>query len=84
MLEFWELQRPVVGCRRQPEAVLDEVLFARAVPVVHATDLRQGHVGFVHDDQETTRVAVELPSACGEEIQQAVRTLTRFTAVEVP
>src|SRR5437879_3994318 len=40
MRELLERQRAVVEGRRQPEAVLDERLLARAVAVVHPADLR--------------------------------------------
>ena len=83
-LKLRELQRPVVCSRRQTEAVFDEVLLACPIAVVHATDLRQGHVRFVHDDEEAAWVAVKLPGACGEEVQQAVRAFSCFTSVEMP
>ena len=51
--------------------------------MVHAADLRQADVRFVHDDEILLRVAVELVGACSEEIEQAVRALARFSAVEM-
>ena len=38
--DLLEAQRPVVGRRRQPEAVLDELLLAAAVALVLAVELR--------------------------------------------
>ncbi len=83
-LKFGKLQRPVVCSRRQTEAVFDEVLLARPVAVVHATDLRQGHVRFVHDDEEAAGIAVKLPGTRGEEVQQAIRAFSCFTSVKMP
>ena len=49
--ELVERQRPVVEGRRQPEAVFHQRFLARAVAVVHAADLRHGHVALVDDHQ---------------------------------
>ncbi len=46
------LSGPVVERARQPEAVLDERLLARAVAAVHRADLRDGLVRLVEDHQE--------------------------------
>jgi hypothetical protein len=50
-LELLELERPVVQRRRQAEAVLDQVLLARAVALVHRPHLADRHVGFVDEHQ---------------------------------
>ena len=42
VLELFELERAVVERRGQAEAVVDEVLLARAVAVPHAVELRDG------------------------------------------
>ena len=52
-------QRAVVGGRRQPEAVLDEVALAGHVALVHAADLRHRHVRLVDDQQEVVREVVD-------------------------
>ena len=57
--ELVEAQRPVVERRRQPEAVLDERLLARAVALVHAADLRHRLVRLVDEEQEVVREVVE-------------------------
>ena len=57
--ELVEAQRPVVDRERQPEAVRDERLLARAVALVHAADLRDGLVRLVDDDEEVAREVVE-------------------------
>ena len=57
--ELVEAQRPVVDRRRQPEAVLDERLLARAVTLVHAADLGDGLVRLVDEEQEVAREEVE-------------------------
>ena len=71
--ELVEAQRPVVERGRQPEAVLDERLLARAVALVHAADLRNGLVRLVDEDDEVGR----------EEVEQRVRRRARRAAVEV-
>ena len=53
--ELLESQRSIVERRRETEAVLDERLLARAVAVVHAADLRDGHVALVDDHQRVGR-----------------------------
>jgi len=59
VLELLEGKRPVVQRRGQPEAVLDEDLLARAVVLVHADRLRDGHVALVDDEQPVGREVVE-------------------------
>ena len=51
--EFFESQRPVIGCRRQAEAVVYKRLFARSVAREHSSQLRDGHVGFVYHGQKS-------------------------------
>ena len=53
--ELLEAQRPVVGRRRQPEPVLDELLLAAAVALVLAVELGHGLVALVEDDEEVLR-----------------------------
>ncbi len=57
--ELVEAQRPVVERRRQPEAEVDERLLARAVALVHATDLGHGLVRLVDEADEVGREVVE-------------------------
>src|SRR3989338_3596194 len=45
---FIEAQGAVVQCRGQTEAVVHQGLLPRTVSVVHATYLRNGHVGLIH------------------------------------
>ena len=70
--ELVEPQRPVVHRERQPEAVVDERLLARAVALVHPADLRHRLVRLVDHDEEVAREVVE----------QRERRLTRRAAVE--
>ena len=72
-VEFLEVKRSVVVCRRQAESVIHEILLPRAVAVVHAPDLRQSHMALVHETDEFLR----------EKVQQRVRRLPRLSAVEV-
>ena len=58
-LPFIELQRPVVHRRGQPEAELHQGFLARAVALVHAAQLRNGHVGLVHDQQGVIGQVIE-------------------------
>ena len=46
-----ELQGPVIQRAGQAEAEIDQDLFARLIAVVHAANLRHGHVTFVDDQQ---------------------------------
>ena len=66
-------QRPVVDRRRQPEPEVDEVALARHVALVHAADLRHGHVRLVDDEQEVL----------GEVVDQRGRRGARAAAVDV-
>ena len=57
-LPLLELQRPVVERRRQPEAVFDQRLLARAVPLVHRAQLRNRLMALVHHQQRVGRQVV--------------------------
>ena len=70
--ELLKAQRPVVGRRRQPEAVLDQGHLARAVALVHSAQLRHGVVRLVDEREEVGR----------EEVEQRVRGLAGRAAVE--
>src|SRR5215211_3904659 len=50
--ELVEAERPIVQRRRQPEAEVDQRLLARAIPFVHAPDLRHRLVRLVDEDDE--------------------------------
>ena len=63
LLELVEAQRPVVQRRRQAEAVVDQVLLARAVALVHAADLRNGDVALVDEHQRIARAGSRSASA---------------------
>ena len=71
--ELVEAERPVVERRREPEAVVDERLLARAVALVHAADLRHGLVRLVDEDDEVV----------GEVVDQRERVRARRPALEV-
>ncbi len=58
-LELLERQRPVVERRRQAEPEVDQDLLAGPVVLVHADDLRDGHVRLVDDQQPVRREVVE-------------------------
>ena len=47
LLEFGEFERAVVARGRQPEAVVDQVLFAGCIAFIHAAHLGNGNVAFV-------------------------------------
>ena len=72
--ELVEAQRPVVECRRQPEAVVHQGLLARAVAFIHGAELRQRLVRLVDDAEIVVR----------EVVKQARRSLTRLAATEQP
>ena len=73
LVELVEAQRPVVGGRRQPEAVVDQRLLARAVALVLPVELGDGDVRLVDDEQVVV----------GEVVEQRVRRLARLPAVDV-
>ena len=52
VLKLLECQRPVVERARHPESILDQILLARSVAVIHALDLRNRDVAFSIDEQE--------------------------------
>ncbi|KFB74344.1 MAG: hypothetical protein AW09_000373 [Candidatus Accumulibacter phosphatis] len=72
--ELGELQRPVVECRRQTESVIDEVLLARAVALVHAADLRNRDMGLVDEHQ---RIGSQI-------VDQGGRGFTGLASREMP
>ncbi len=57
--ELFEAERAVVHGGGEAEAVVDEVLFARAVAVPHAVELGDGDVGFVDEEEEVAGEVVE-------------------------
>ena len=59
LLKLLKLQRAVIKGRRQPEAVFDERLLARAVAAVHGAHLRQCDVRFVDKHEKVLREIVE-------------------------
>ena len=73
-LELIEAQRAVVQAAGQTKPVLGERDLARAVALVHAADLRHGHVALVDDAQEVFR----------EVVDERVRRLAGRAAVHVP
>ncbi len=54
-LEFLKPQWTVVHCRWQAEAIVDQVLLARAVAVPHAVELGHGDVRLIDEHEEITR-----------------------------
>ncbi len=70
--ELAELEWPVVDRRGQAEAVVDQRLLARSIPLVHAADLRHRLVGLVDEDDEVV----------GEVVDQRVRRAALGAAVE--
>ena len=74
LLELAEVEGPVVEGGRQPEAEVDEDLFARPVAAVHRPDLGQGHVGLVDEQQVVL----------GEVVEKGVRGASRRTLRQVP
>jgi hypothetical protein len=57
--ELFEPEGAIVHRGRQPEAVIDQVLLARAVPMPHAMELRDGYVRLVNKYQVITRKIVQ-------------------------
>ena len=68
-----EPERPVVGCRRQAEAVLDEGALAAAVARVLPVQLRNGDVRLVDHREEVV----------GKVVQQREGRLSRAAPIEV-
>ena len=67
-----EAQRPVVGRRRQPEPVLNQVHLSRSVALVHAPQLRHRVVRLVDEGEEVRR----------EEVEKGMGRLAGFPPVE--
>ena len=59
VLELGEGERPVVQGGRQAEAVIDQCALAGRIALVHGTDLRDGDVRLVDDQEEVLREVVE-------------------------
>ena len=75
--ELGEGQGPVVERRREAEPVLDQVLLARAVALVHPPDLRDRGVAFIHDQQKVLGEIVDqrgrrLPGGAAREVARVV------------
>ena len=59
-LPFLETQRSVVERRGQPEPVLDQCLFARAVACIHSAELRQRLMALIdHQQRAVGQVVIE-------------------------
>ena len=58
-LKLLKIQRTVIKCGRQTEAIIHQCLFSRSVAKIHAADLRKRNMGLVHDDQKIIRKIVE-------------------------
>ena len=73
ILELGEGERPVVQRRGEPEAVFDQRLLPRPVPMIHPPDLRDRLVRLVDDQQEVL----------GEVIDENRRRLAGLPPVEM-
>ena len=71
--KLFKIQRPVVQRGGQPEAVVHQRGLPGTVSREHAADLRDRHMGLVHDDQKIIR----------EKVQQRHGRLSRRGAVQV-
>ena len=72
-LKFIELQRPVVGCGRQAEAVFHKDGFPGMVTAIHCPDLRKSHMALIYESDEVLR----------EIIYQTERTHTLASTIEI-
>ena len=72
-LKLLEFQWPIIACRRQSEAVLDQIILSGLVATIHGTYLRYGDMAFINYHQKVL----------GKEIQQTIGPRTRLTAIEV-
>ena len=59
LLELLKLQRAVIIRARQPEAILDKRILARAVAAVHGAHLRQCDVALIDKEQKILRKIVQ-------------------------
>src|SRR5262249_2511074 len=59
VLEFLEGEREIVERGGHAKAVIHQSLLARAVPVKHSADLRNGLVGFIDEKQIVLRNVIE-------------------------
>ena len=59
LLELLKLQRAVIIRARQPEAILDKRILARAVAAVHGAHLRQRDVALIDKEQKILRKIVQ-------------------------
>ena len=59
VVKLVKIERAVVICARQAEAVFDQTFLAGAVAVVHGAHLRERDVALVHDKQKILREIVD-------------------------
>ena len=52
LFKLLELERTIIGARRQTKSIFDERLLPAPVPLVHAADLRNAHMGFIDNAEE--------------------------------
>ena len=71
--KFFSAQRTVVQGRRQAEAIINQHLLARAVPIVHTPNLSHGHVTLINHNQEIIR----------EKVQKGIRRLSFASTIHV-
>ena len=82
-IELVEGQRPIVECRRKPEAVLDQRQLARAVAAVHPVHLRQRHVRLVDHEQPVFGEEVEQTPGCRTGLASGQRRAVVLDAIAI-
>ena len=58
-LELFKFKRTVIQRRRQTESVFDQGFFTRPIAAIHASNLRDSHVGFIHHQQAIGRQVIK-------------------------
>ena len=74
LLKLLKIKRSVIKSRWQSEAIVHQCKFPAPVAVVHGSDLRNGHMGLINDDQ---KVIVK-------EVKKSQRRLAGFGKIKVP
>ena len=58
-LKFFKTHRTVIKCGRKTEAIVYQCFLTGTVPIVHAANLRQGYMGFIHYEQKIVREIIK-------------------------
>ncbi len=79
-----KVQRPVVECRRQTEAIVNQHQLAASVATIHTTDLWNGLVAFVNYPQKVFGEIIEEAEWAGAGVAPVEEAGVVFYPITIP